>query len=89
VSEVFSVDRNLILNRQEGRQNSNIARTFAMFVCQEYQDLTLSQIAKFFDLKNSNSVSNAICRIRNIVANGDFKQEMQRVRSSLNVVEVT
>jgi hypothetical protein len=89
VSEIFSVNEDFVINRnKKGRQSSNIPRAFAMFLCQEYQDLTLSQIANFFNLSNPKSASNAICRIRYFIKNGEIKKELEMVKSHLEVVQV-
>jgi putative transposase len=83
VSEICAVDKNSITSRNNGGQNQNIPRALTMFLCQEYKDLTLKEIASIFGLKNKGSASKAIFRIKNIINNGGLNHELGLIKDRL------
>jgi REP element-mobilizing transposase RayT len=77
VSKVCVVDVKSIVDCRKGRHPENLPRSFAMFVCQKYQDLTLREITDFFNLSNIGSTSKAIFRIKEIIKSGKLMREMK------------
>jgi REP element-mobilizing transposase RayT len=89
VAEIFMVEKSSVINRSDGCQAQNQPRALAMFLCQRYQDLTLSKIADIFSLKSMGSVSKAISRIEKILNDGGFDKEFKLIRSRLWLMEET
>jgi hypothetical protein len=60
-----------------------------MYVCQEFRDLTLFEIANFFELSNPNSAGKSICQIRNYIRSGKMKRELNELGEYLELVVVS
>jgi REP element-mobilizing transposase RayT len=89
VAKIFAVERDFIVKRQSGRKHKNRARALAMFVCQEFQDMKLSEIAIFFDLASANCAGKSICDIRKYIKAGDMKQQLDEIRRCLKLIVVS
>jgi chromosomal replication initiation ATPase DnaA len=70
VADIFDVKTSKIINYNRGRKSLNIPRSFAMFLCQKYKDLTLTKISHYFNLKHKGSFSKAMFRIKEIIKSG-------------------
>lgn len=64
VAKIFDKEVTDITTLQNGQKIENISRSIAIYLCQEYKDLTLKEIAAIFNLKSSKSTSNALSKIK-------------------------
>ena len=78
ISGRFGVERERLIKPSAPRQSLQV-RKFAMYACQRYCDMKLSEIAKFFQVKRSGSVGNAIHQVRVEIDTGDFPMSLDEV----------
>lgn len=85
VSRVRGVDKADILERKKGRQVRNEARQLAMYLCQQYGDMSLKEIANEFGLNAISSVSPAIASVKKSIEDGDV--ELNAVLKHLDYIQ--
>ena len=64
VAKVFGVKVVTIVNINNGRKIVNLPRDVAVYLCQQYKDITLKEIANIFNFKSPKSTSNALSKTR-------------------------
>ena len=85
VSQVYGVDKSVILVRKAGRQVRNDARNLSMYMCQQYGDMSLREIADTFGLRATSSVSPAIANVKKKLV--DDESELNRILKYLNYIK--
>ncbi|NOY16752.1 MAG: hypothetical protein GXP23_07475 [Gammaproteobacteria bacterium] len=65
----------LIIKKLKYRRTANPARAFAMYVCQEYGNMSLRNIKQLFGLGHTGSASYSINKIRHELGRGKWKKE--------------
>lgn len=87
IAKIFGVKVDSITTKLKYRHTANPARGFAMYVCQEYGNISLKEIKQLFDLGNTGSASYSINKIRLELGNGEWKKEVKRLEKSLYIVK--
>ncbi len=77
---VFSVSEARILTPQKGRQQRNLPRKVAMYLCQQACGMQLKSIAETFEIVHKGGVSNALTEIRRLLPEkGEVRKNIQRI----------
>ena len=87
ISNVFDIDEDIIINKQEGRNMNNFPRKIAIYFCQLYAKRTLSEIRNIFNLKSVGSVSNAMSSAKQDIKLNKYGKEVKRVIDGLFVIQ--
>ncbi len=88
VSHVFAVNQSKVLKRQAGRQQRNLPRKLAMFLCQQRCDAKLTEIRDLFGVGHIGSVSNAIFEVKKLLeADKPFQRDYEKVLDHLNMIQ--
>lgn len=84
VAKKYKKDINDILKLQKGPQLENIARKVCMYLCQQLTGKSHKEIAKYFNLNNTGSVSYTTHMIRvRIRVDKKFAQEIKGIINSI------
>lgn len=84
-AEIFEVPESTILTPQKGRQQRNLPRKVAMFLCQRVCDLPLQTVASTFGISHKGGVSNALTEIRRLTSKE--KAVEQKVQSIVDMIQ--
>ncbi len=87
VAKIFGVKAESITKKSKGPRIPNPARAFAMYVCQEYGNMSLKEIKQVFGLGHTGSASFSINKIRQEIAKGVWKKEVKAVEKNLYIVK--
>ncbi len=87
IAKIFGVKIDSITSKLKYRHTTNPARAFAMFVCQEYGNLSLKEIKQLFGFGHTGSASYSINQIRLEIRNGMWKREVKKLEASLYIVK--
>jgi REP element-mobilizing transposase RayT len=87
VADIFGVKVESITKKSNGRRMPNPARAFAMYVSQEYGNMTLKDIKAVFGLGHTGSASFSINKIRQEIGNGVWKKEVKALEKYLYIVK--
>ena len=80
IAESYKVDIDSILESRKGLKVENKPRKIAMYLCQQLTGKSQKEIAKYFNLKSTGSVSYTTHMIRsNIKENKKFVKEINSV----------
>ncbi|MFW2440166.1 MAG: transposase [Arenicellales bacterium] len=87
VAKIFGTKADSITKKSKGPRTPNSARAFAMYVCQEYGDLSLKDIMQVFELRHTGSASFSINKIRQEIGHGMWKKEVKALERYLYIVK--
>ncbi|MCF6257689.1 MAG: transposase [Gammaproteobacteria bacterium] len=87
VAKVHKVKTSTIKVRKAGRQTTNLPRKIAIYLCQQYGDISLNVIAKAFGLNHVGSVSPAIRDIKNELKDNDFSRKIDMIIKILGFIK--
>jgi chromosomal replication initiation ATPase DnaA len=80
VAQYYNVDLRMLTERCKGKQNQNIPRKVAMYLCQHSTDAPLQKIAELFNLKQYRSASYAAYQVRKLKRTDEhFEQQLQQI----------
>ncbi len=87
VAKVYDVEVRDIKLKKMGRQTSNVPRKMAIYICQQYGDLSLKSIAHEFGLNHQGSVSPAIRDIKSGINERGLQQQLNKILSDLSIIK--
>ncbi len=87
VASIFKVSEESVITKPVGRRRSNTARAFAMYVSQEYGDMSLSEIQNEFGLSHPGSASFSINKVRDEIGGGMWKKEVKTLMKDQYIVK--
>lgn len=87
VEKIFGINAESITKKAKGPHIPNPARAFAMYVSQEYGNMSLKDIKLVFGLGHTGSASFSINKIRQEIGNGLWKKEVKAMEKSLYIVK--
>jgi len=87
VAKAYKVNVNDIKERKTGRQTANMPRKVAIYLCQQYGDMTLNAIAHAFGLNHAGSVSPAIRDIKRELNSDGLARKISVIVKSLGVIK--
>jgi len=85
VAKEFDVTTKRIRGSVKGKQKENIPRKLAMYLSQKLGDIPLKQIAEYFHLKHVGSASVAIYGVKEMLKEGQFKNEVDSIYNLFNI----
>jgi len=87
VAKAYKVEISDIKERKAGRQAANLPRKLAIYLCQQYADMSLKAIANAFGLNHAGSISPAIRDIKRELNSDDLVKKINAVIASLNIIK--
>ena len=87
VAKIFNVSTGSITKKLKYRRTANPARAFAMYVCQEYGNMSLRDIKQLFGLGHTGSASFSIDKIRQELERGEWKKEVKKLEKFFYMVK--
>ena len=87
VAKVFNTGEAEIMEKQVGRQRTNVARQMAMYCSQRWGDHSLKDIAAYFNLSNAGSVSHSISSMKTSLEAKKLRKEYRQLENLLNIIK--
>ncbi len=89
VAKAYNVEIKDVKERKPGRQAANLPRKVAIYLCQQYGDLSLREIANTFGLTHIGSASPAINDIKNALNCNDPQvvKKINAIKKGFNIIK--